>query len=259
VNNTWILDSRVVPLSYFGNNLGMTLSENIESSRKDPLLRNSQSLARQLAQALAQPVDLKQRPRHSVSVGQSLIKTSDVVARLPFVMSGRLNAVVHIPGKQGGQIVPIAFGAGEIAVLSYLFNRLPSGIDLVAALASTIQWIPVEDIEKALLHDPQLMVLLVRFLGLRLREVQARERASFARSVPARLSASLSRALMDLPARPDGRLLIQATHDQLAASCGVSRPKTSLALKKMERDGIVKLGRKWVEVLNPKALQILAS
>ncbi len=235
----------------------MTLSENIESSRKDPLLRNSQSLARQLAQALAQPVDLKQRPRHSVSVGQSLIKTSDVVARLPFVMSGRLNAVVHIPGKQGGQIVPIAFGAGEIAVLSYLFNRLPSGIDLVAAQASTIQWIPVEDIEKALLHDPQLMVLLVRFLGLRLREVQARERASFARSVPARLSASLSRALMDLPARPDGRLLIQATHDQLAASCGVSRPKTSLALKKMERDGIVKLGRKWVEVLNPKALQML--
>jgi CRP-like cAMP-binding protein len=64
---------------------------------------------------------------------------------------------------------------------------------------------------------------------------------------------------MDLPARPDGRLLIQATHEQLAASCGVSRPKTSLALKKMERDGIVKLGRKWVEVLNPKALQILAS
>jgi CRP-like cAMP-binding protein len=254
-----MLDSGVVPLSYFGNNLGMTLSENIESSRNDPVWRNSQSLARQLAQALAQPVDLKQRPRHSVSVGQSLIKTSDVVARLPFVMSGRLNAVVHIPGKQGGQIVPIAFGAGEIAVLSYLFNRLPSGIDLVAAQASTIQWIPVEDIEKALLHDPQLMVLLVRFLGLRLREVQARERASFARSVPARLSASLSRALMDLPARPDGRLLIQATHDQLAASCGVSRPKTSLALKKMERDGIVKLGRKWVEVLNPKALQILAS
>ena len=237
----------------------MTLSENGESARNDPVWRNSQSLARQLAQALAQPVDLKQRPWHSVSVGQSLIKTSDVVARLPFVMSGRLNAVVHIPGKQGGQIVPIAFGAGEIAVLSYLFNRLPSGIDLVAAQASTIQWIPVEDLEKALLHDPQLMVLLVRFLGLRLREVQARERASFARSVPARLSASLSRILMDLPTRPDARLLIQATHDQLAASCGVSRPKTSLALKEMERDGILKLGRKWVEVLNPQALQILAS
>jgi hypothetical protein len=45
----------------------------------------------------------------------------------------------------------------------------------------------------------------------------------------------------------------------LAASCGVSRPKASLALKKMERDGILKLGRKWVEVLNLTALQALAN
>lgn len=254
-----MLDSRVVPLSYFGNNLGMTLSENVEPSMNDPVWRNSQSLARQLAHALSRPVDLAQRPRHRVSVGQTLINTRDAVTHLPFVMSGRLNAVVHIPGQQGGQIVPIAFGPGEIALLSYLFNRLPSGSDLVAAQASTIQWIPVEDIEKALLRDPQMMVLLVSFLGLRLREVQARERAGFARNVPARLSASLSRIVMNLPSRPDGRLLIQATHEQLAASCGVSRPKTSLALKKMERDGILLLGRKWVEVLNTTALQALAN
>jgi CRP/FNR family transcriptional regulator len=254
-----MMDSWLAPFSYLGNNLGMTLSENSVPSANAHGWRSSQSLARQLAQALAQPVDLKHRPRHRVPVGQTLIKTSDEVARLPFVMSGRLNAVVHIPGKQGGQIVPIAFSAGEIALLSYLFNRLPSGSDLVVAQSAMIQWIPVEDMETALLQDPHLMVLLVKFLGLRLREVQARERAGFARSVPARLSASLSRILMVLPSRPDGRLLIQSTHEQLAASCGVSRPKTSLALKKMEREGVLKLGRKWVEVLNASALQALAS
>lgn len=208
---------------------------------------------------MAAPLGFKQRPQHRVATGQTLVQTRDEVTRLPFVMSGRLNAVVHIPGQPGGQIVPIAFGAGEIALLSYLFNRLPSGSDLVAAQASTIQWIPVQELEAALMHDPQLMVLLVRFLGLRLREVQARERAGFARSVPARLSASLSRILMDLPTRSDGRLLIQATHEQLAASCGISRPKTSLALKKMERDSVLRLGRKWVEVLNAPALKDLAN
>jgi CRP/FNR family transcriptional regulator len=253
-----MMDSWLVPLSYFGNNLGMTLSEHGLSSTSAPVWRNSQSLARQLGQAMAQPVDLKNRPKHRVSAGQTLIKTGDQLACLPFVMSGRLNAVVHIPGKQGGQIVPIGFSAGEIALLSYLFNRLPSGSDLVAAQAATIQWLPVEDMEAALLHDPQLMVLLVKFLSLRLREVQARERAGLARSVPARLSASLSRILMDLPTRPDGRLLIHSTHEQLAASCGVSRPKASLALKKMEQEGILKLGRKWVEVFNITALQALA-
>ena len=174
-------------------------------------------------------------------------------------MSGRLNAVVHIPGTQSGQIVPIAFSPGEIALLSYLFNRLPSGSDLVASQSSTIQWIPIEDIESVLLCDPEVMVLLVRFLGLRLREVQARERAGSARSVVTRLSSSLIRSLADLPARPDARLLIHATHEQLASSCGVSRPKTSLALKKMERDGIVLLGRKWVEILSTKALRDLTA
>ncbi len=251
--------SSLVPLSYFGNNLGMTLSENAGPRANAHGWRNSQSLARRLALALAQPVDLKHRPKHHVPAGQTLIKTSDEVAHLPFVMSGRLNAVVHIPGRQGGQIVPISFSAGEIALLSYLFNRLPSGSDLVVAQTATIQWIAVEDLEAALMHDPQLMVLLVKFLGLRLREVQARERAGFARSVPARLSASLSRIVMVLPPRSDARLLIHSTHEQLAASCGVSRPKASLALKKMEQEGILKLGRKWVEVLNLTALQALAN
>ena len=64
---------------------------------------------------------------------------------------------------------------------------------------------------------------------------------------------------MALPSRPDARLLVHSTHEQLAASCGVSRPKASLALKKMERDCILKLGRKWVEVLSLTALQALAN
>ena len=249
----------LVLFSYFGNNLGMILTANTPTPPQALQWQHSQSLARQLVQALALPVNLKNRPLHRIAAGKVLIQTGDAVARLPFVMSGRLNAVVHIPGTQSGQIVPIAFGPGEIALLSYLFNRLPSGSDLVAAQASAIQWVPVEDIEAALLLDPHLMVFLVRFLGLRLREVQARERAGSARSVPARLSASLSRILADLPTRPDARLLVHATHEQLASSCGVSRPKTSLALKKMERDGVLLLGRKWLQVLDRAALRALSA
>jgi CRP-like cAMP-binding protein len=254
-----MMDSCVDQFSYFGNNLGMTLMLKHPSSSGAVDWQNSQSLARQLVQAIALPVDLKSRPLHHFESGRTLVKTGDVVARLPFVMSGRLNAVVHISGTQSGQIVPIAFGSGEIALLSYLFNRLPSGSDLVASQASAIQWIPIDEVESALLKDPQLMAVLVRFLGLRLREGQARERAASSRSVLTRLSASMSRILAVLPARPDARLLIHATHEQLASSCGVSRPKTSLALKKMERDGIILLGRKWVEVLDATALRTLSA
>jgi CRP-like cAMP-binding protein len=254
-----MMDSCIAQFSYFCNNLGMTLMLTNPSSSSAVDCQTSQSLARQLVQAIALPVDLKSRPLHHFESGRTLVKTGDVVARLPFVMSGRLNAVVHISGTQSGQIVPIAFGSGEIALLSFLFNRLPSGSDLVASQASAIQWIPIDEVESALLNDPQLMAVLVRFLGLRLREGQVRERAASARSVLTRLSASLSRILAVLPARPDARLLIHATHEQLASSCGVSRPKASLALKKMERDGIVLLGRKWIEVLDATALRTLSA
>jgi CRP-like cAMP-binding protein len=54
----------------------------------------------------------------------------------------------------------------------------------------------------------------------------------------------------DLPRRSDGRTLVVATHEQLAAGCGISRPKASIALKALEDNGILKLGRGWIEVLN---------
>jgi hypothetical protein len=40
----------------------------------------------------------------------------------------------------------------------------------------------------------------------------------------------------------------------LAASCGISRPKASIALKALEGNEILKLGRGWIEVLNLRGL-----
>jgi CRP-like cAMP-binding protein len=57
-----------------------------------------------------------------------------------------------------------------------------------------------------------------------------------------------------LPSRADGRTVVVATHEQLAASCGISRPKASIALKALEGNGILKLGRGWIEVLNLRGL-----
>lgn len=50
-----------------------------------------------------------------------------------------------------------------------------------------------------------------------------------------------------------GRVLIAATHEHLAARCGVSRPKMSRELKQLERSGRLKLLRGSVEVLAPES------
>jgi CRP-like cAMP-binding protein len=238
------------PFSYFGNNIGMTPSTSRPTSAIAAELLPSRGLSRQLAKALAEPLSLKQRPMHQFEKGVMLCQAGETVTNLPFIISGRLDAVVHVPGALGSQIVPIAFQAGEIAYLSYLFNQVPSGSDLVVGEPSAIRWVSIEDIEACLVKDPALLIMLVRFLGQRLREVQARERGWAARGVQQRLCAGLARMAADLPPRHDGKLIISTTHEQLAARCGISRPKASIALKTLEHLGAVTLGRRWIEVLD---------
>jgi CRP-like cAMP-binding protein len=218
----------------------MTPSHLNASDRFAAELLQSRQLSRKFANALAQPLAFKSRPLHRFAAGVSLCKAGDRVTQLP--------------GVQGGQIVPFSFRAGEMAFLSYLFNQLPSGSDLVVAEPSTIQWLPLQDIETCLLNDQGLLLMLVRFLGQRLREVQARERSWASRGVQHRLCAGLARMAADLPTRSDGRTVVVATHEQIAASCGISRPKASIALKALEGDGVLNLGRGWIEVLNLRGL-----
>jgi len=54
-------------------------------------------------------------------------------------------------------------------------------------------------------------------------------------------------------------LIVELTHEQLAARCGISRPKASIALKNLERSGLVALGHRSIEVLDPVALARLTS
>ncbi len=241
---------RRVALSYFGNNTGMTPSLAKPHLAFAAELLPSRSLSRKLAHALSQALGLQQRPMHRFEPGVILCKAGESVSRLPIVISGRLDAVVHVPGSLGSQIVPIAFQAGEVAFLSYLFNQVPSGSDLVVGEPCAIRWVPIEEIVACLLRDQALLIMLVRFLGQRLREVQARERSWASRSVQQRLCAGLARMAADLTPRPDGRLIITTTHEQLAARCGISRPKASIALKALEQRGAVHLGRRWIELLD---------
>lgn len=189
-----------------------------------------------------------------MSPGTVLQKSGDHLERLAYVVRGKLDVVIPVPGSSDGQMIPMSFQSGDLCLLPYVFNHLPYGGDLVVRDEAVIRWVAVKDIEDVLLSHHDLLLLLVRFLGNRLREVQASERVLTARGVKARIGSGLLRALADLPARPDGRLIIALTHEQLAFRCGVSRPKASIAMKEMERLGLLQLGYKRIEVLDMRAM-----
>jgi CRP-like cAMP-binding protein len=215
-------------------------------------------MSRELAQVLVKALDLDKRPVRRVKVGTILLRAGQAIDRLPFLVKGRLDAVVHVGNSNGEQVVPVTFLAGEVCLLSYLYNRLPSGIDLIVGEDSVIKWVSVEELEATMLNDKTILVLLVQFLGQRLREAQARERSWASRNVLARVSAGLLRMATDLPKRDDNKIFIESTHEALAFRCGVSRLKASVALKKIEQAGLILLGRRSIEILDISALHAQA-
>jgi CRP/FNR family transcriptional regulator len=218
---------------------------------------SSPALNRRLAQALVQRLDAEFGSPRRAAAGAVLCRAGERPSRLPLVIAGRLDAVLHL-GAQGLQVIPITFAAGEVAMFSTLFASRPLQADLVAAEASTLRWLPVPVIERALLRDGELLVMLVRFLAQRLREVQLRERVWLERGVHARVCATLARLAREKPAAPGQPLAVVATHEQLSMRCGVSRPKLSHELKRLEKAGTLRLRRGAIDVLDLRSLDAWA-
>jgi CRP-like cAMP-binding protein len=227
-------------LSHRGNN-GLVNQEN-------PSARESRRLNRLFAAALAGVADAPAGPAQAVAAGQTVLHVGTTPVALPRVASGRLNAVVHL-GDEGQRVVPVTFDAGEIAMCSHLFSREPLTADIVAACDTVVHWLPRSALEHAVAAHPELALPLVRFLAQRLREVQARERVWLQRGVRARLWAVLLREIDGQEPSAEGTWTVPITHEDLAERSGVSRPKLSRALKQLEREGVLRLGRRAITVV----------
>jgi CRP-like cAMP-binding protein len=212
--------------------------------------KESRAISRRLAEAFLHRLGLAEAAVQQVSEGVTVLRAGEPVDRLPMVVSGRLDSVLHLQGDDGSFIIPVSFGAGEVVFLSQLFSRQPSFVDVVVGESAALRWLPVADLERLLLADAELMVELVRFLVQRLREVQSRERAWLERGVHERVCATLARLAHQHARGPDGTVSIAATHEELSARSGVSRPKLSQELKRLEMAGRLKLDRGSIRIID---------
>jgi len=213
----------------------------------------SRTLNRQLVEFLRPALPLSRYPLRTAAAGQWLARAGERLTQLPIVESGRLELLVHV-GDQGRQVIPVTFEAGELALSSALFGVEPIDMDLVVGADLAARWVPIGDIERCLLQSRDMLVLMVRMLAQRLREVQARELGWLQRGVHDRVRAVLQRIARDTRPRADGRVMIEVTHEHLAARCGLSRPKLSQELKLMEHAGMLKLHRGAIEFVDPAYL-----
>ncbi|WP_423459768.1 Crp/Fnr family transcriptional regulator [Ottowia sp. VDI28] len=219
-----------------------------------PQAARSLDLALDLAAALLAHMGLDRYPVVKMSKGRWVKRTGERLDALPYIVRGRLDAVLQL-GEEGMQVIPVTFGPGEIALLSALFSGEPIHGEFLASEDLQIRWLPIHDLESLLQLEPGLLLLLVKFLSQRLREVRARERGWLERGVHERVCAGLARVALEvMPGTSDQPWTVRITHERLALRCGVSRPKLSLTLKQLESAGAIRLSRGRVELLDYAAL-----
>ena len=111
------------------------------------------------------------------------------------------------------------------------------------------------DVHRLLLSDPRVAARIVEILGRRLVAMERRLSEAVFFSVPQRVAATLCTLIGDqAAAAPDGPVQISLTHGQIAALAATSRETTTKALGELAGQGVLRLGRGHVTVLDPRRL-----
>ena len=111
------------------------------------------------------------------------------------------------------------------------------------------------DVRRLLLSDPRIAARIVEILGRRLVAMERRLSEAMFFSVPQRVAATLCTLLGDqATAAWDAPVQVSLTHAQIAALAGASRETTTKALGELAGQGVLRLGRGHVTVLDPRRL-----
>jgi CRP/FNR family transcriptional regulator, cyclic AMP receptor protein len=202
------------------------------------------SLGERAAAALiAESVD------RSWPAGSVLFHEGDRADRVLFVVEGRLKLVAT--ERNGSTSLLALRGPGDvIGELAALDER--AGARLAAAIAVgpvRCRVVTAERFRTVVSGDAAAAMALARLLAGRLREAEGRRAEHGALGVEARLA----RRLLDL-VDPGSGLVEGLNQDDLGALVGASREAVSKALQSLRAAGLVRTGRRSIEVLDPTAL-----
>jgi CRP-like cAMP-binding protein len=203
--------------------------------------------ARASAALLAESVD-RRWPAGSV-----LFHEGDRADRVFFVVEGRVKLVVT---ERNGATSLLALRGpgdviGELAALSVDDSRASRRLAAAVALGRPVRCrvVPVELFQSVLSTDAAAAMGLARLLADRLREAEGRRAEHGALAVEARVA----RRLLDL-ADPVSGLVEGLNQDDLGALVGASREAVSKALQSLRAAGLVRTGRRSIEVADAAGL-----
>lgn len=113
------------------------------------------------------------------------------------------------------------------------------------------------DVRHLLLGDPRIAARIAETLGRRMGELEQKLSDTVFKTVPERIASTLLTLSADAGQR--GRdAQVRLTHEQLAALAATSRETTTKILGEYAEQGVIKLGRGRITIVNPQALAVAA-
>jgi CRP/FNR family cyclic AMP-dependent transcriptional regulator len=112
------------------------------------------------------------------------------------------------------------------------------------------------DVRRLLLSDPRIAARISETLGRRIGQLEQRLSDAVFKTVPERIARTLTVMATSRPLSRTSQ--VNLTHEQLAAVAGTSRETTTKVLGEFAEQGLIRLGRARVTILQPDVLRDLA-
>ncbi|WP_319469809.1 Crp/Fnr family transcriptional regulator [uncultured Pseudodesulfovibrio sp.] len=141
------------------------------------------------------------------------------------------------------------FGPGEPFCLCSVFSdgRLPAS--LAALEDSEVLFISPAEYESMVREDPAILLNMMRVMSRRLKEAMDMIDSLSLKQVPSRLAAYF------LSRERDGMVLLDLSYRELSKIIGITPEALSRALKKMGEDGLIRVDRSEVRIVDSGRLE----
>lgn len=139
---------------------------------------------------------------------------------------------------------------GEMIIVGQIMHdSFAEALDPVAACAMN-----KADVRRLLLGDPRIAARIAETLGKRMNDLEQKLSDTVFKSVPERIANTLLTLSVEAGHRGRGSQ-VRLTHEQLAALAATSRETTTKVLGEYAEQGLIRLGRGRITVLDADALE----
>lgn len=185
--------------------------------------------------------------------GENLVKAGSGWDALLVLRSGRVR-VMHQRFGLGQQVIE-EVGPGRPLTLIPALDLLPSPCTIVGITAGETFHVPGDSLRRLLEDHPRVALRMLRCMAMRLRSMTQLLGSLTMLTLEERLVNFLLRHAPIAGAAESPERRWDLNHEELGQRIGGSREEVTRLLSKLRRDGLLRIGRRHIEIVDPEALR----